>query len=349
MKKVISLLLCAVMLMSAAASLCSCGDRSPVVLSYKGFRITENQFIYELAMEKTAYLTNNKLNEDKESVWTAMSEGGITVDSACMNGLLRSEILKLYFAAYAEEKGYGLTQQEEKLIDDSMAEYVGNFVDRQSFDFYMSNFSVGYDQIRDLMRLQYLSQKGQSLLFGKGQSLEISDDDALKYFNDNYATVLHVYLNNVNKTYPNQKTVPLTQEEKESKNAQIARLEKELTAENLPSYLKESDDFFRKEGAKAVTVQKGGQAKAYDSALFGATVGQVVKAECENGVYFILRQPLDASLYTEDEKKKILTLLTEQKLTEIYTAAIKDAAMDSQTLNRYSFAKAKYFTSFEPN
>ncbi len=349
MKKLLSLLLCGLMLLGAASALVSCGDRSPVVLSYKGLSLTENQFIYELAMEKTSYLSNNKLNEDKESVWTTLTSSGITVDSACMNGLIRSEILKLYFASYAMEEGYGLTQQEEALIENGMQEYVENFPNRADFDRYMSNFSVGYDSIRELMRLQYLSQKGQALLFGEGKSLEITDDDALNYFNSHYATLIHVYVNNVNKTYPNGKTVPLTQDEIQAQNEKIARLERELTADNLEERLSESEDFFSKEGAKAVTVSRGSQSKAYDEALFSAKVGELKKAECENGVYFILRRPLDASLYTEEEKKNIFSLLTEQEMNRLYDSVQKEVERNSEILNLYSFSKAKYFTAFESN
>ena len=198
------------------------------------------------------------------------------------------------------------------------------------------------------MRLQYLSQKGQALLFGEGKSLEVTDEDALKYFNESYATVMHIYVNNVNKTYPNQKVVPLTEEEKAAQNEKIARLEKELTAENFKDYLKESEDFFAKEGAEPVTVSKGTQSESYEKALFEADRSTVVKAECENGVYFILRQPLAAELFTEDEKKAILTLLTEKEMTKLYETAVKEAVTDKEILNLYSFAKAKYFTSFDP-
>ena len=348
MKRSISLLLALILLFGALSSLTSCGDNSPVVIRYKDLTITQNEFIYELALEKTAYLSENKISADEESVWTKKTLSGITVDQACMNGLLRSEILKLYFASYAVEKGYDLTASEEELIDKSMNDYVGNFVDRKSFDIYMSNFSVGYDQIKKLMRLQYLSQKGQALLFGEGQSEEVTEADAVSFFNKNYVTVKHVYVNNVNKTYPNNKTVPLTESEKAEKNAKIAELQGKISSESFSSYLNRSEDGFAKEGATAITFCKGSYPEAYEKAAFEANVGQVVKAECPDGVYFICREPLNAEILTDDMKKQLMTQLTEEALTRIYEGAKSEAVTDHEILNLYSFASALYFTTFEP-
>jgi hypothetical protein len=346
MKKILSLLICAAVLLGALTCFSSC-DTSPEVIRYGDFSLSENQFIYELAMEKTAYLSNNNITTDQSTIWSAMTPSGVSVDTACMNGLLRSEVLKMYFAAYAQNQGYGVTYEEERLIDENMKSLVSNFKDRESFNGYMANFNVGYDEIRALMRLQYLSQKGQALLFGEGKELEITDGDATAYFHDNYATVKHVFINNVNKTYPNQKVVPLTAEEKAEKDALIARLEQELTSSNFDEYLKQSEDYFSQENAREITLCRGTQSQSYEAALFGASVGQVVKVQCDNGVYFILRQDLDESKFTEEEKKAILTLLTENEMTKLYEAARKDAVFNQEILNLYTFAKAKYFTTFD--
>ncbi len=86
---------------------------------------------------------------------------------------------------------------------------------------------------------------------------------------------------------------------------------------------------------------------AYERAAFSCGVGQVVKAECADGVYFICREPLNANALTEELKEELMLRLTEESLTKFYETAEKTVEKNQEILNLYSFSQAKYFTNFQ--
>jgi hypothetical protein len=338
MKKIVLILL----IISAVFSVCSCSSGGPVVMSYKNQKLTERDFIYELAMEKSSILSKNNLNEDDSSLWKAKDVNGKTMDKLYMENLKKTLVLRLYFAEFAIEKGYGLTDNDLSLVKESMDKYAANFKSIDEFNSYMANFNSNYDSIHELMKTQYLSQKGQYLLFGPGGEDEITKEDAKEFFIKNYATAEHIFINNVSKIYPNQKVVPLNEEEKAQKNAYIEDLKSKITPESFKDYVSLSE-----EKSSEHTVCKGmTDSKAYEEKLFEASIGDVSYLQTEEGFYFILRKELNADYFTEKETTAVMSLLTEKALDEIYLEVVSSAEFNDEILNKYSFSSAKYFTSY---
>lgn len=342
---VFCLVLALCLTLGTAACLSSCGDNSPVILRFGQEYITENEFVYELALSKTQYLSENSLQQDDPLLWAQKVADGSTVGEACMHQLKKSLVLRLYFADLARSKGFGLTQEEEELVRNSVDKMVANFSTRAEFDRYMGAFRVGYDQILRLMRQQYLSQKGQALCFAQGAPMEVTQQDAVEYFTKNFVTVKHVFVNNVNITYPNNKTVPLTPEQVEEKNAKIATLRQSLTVENFDTYLSQSEDFFSKK-PQAVTLQRGESGlEEYDRVAFEAQVGQIEEAVTPNGVFFILRQSLDSTYLTQELTKALQAKLTQKALDGLYDTYLPQCALEAALWNQYSFSTAPSFTA----
>lgn len=341
----LTLILALCLLVGTALCLSSCGDNSPVILRFGQQYLTENEFTYEMALSKTQYLTENSLTEDDPLLWAQKLSDGSTVGEACMAQLKKSLVLRLYFADLAQTKGYGLTQEEEDLVRQSVDKMVSNFSTRAEFDGYMGAFGVGYDQILRLMRQQYLSQKGQALCFAQGAPMEVTQQDAVEYFTKNFVTLKHVYVNNVDRTYPNNKTVPLTPEQTEEQNAKIEAIRQELTVENFDTFLSQSEDHFAKE-PKAVTLQRGESGlEEYDRAAFEAQVGQITEAVTPKGVFFILRQSLDSAYLTEELTKSLQAKLTQEALDGLYDTYLPQCSLEAALWNQYSFATAPSFTA----
>ncbi|MBE6590623.1 MAG: hypothetical protein E7646_01110 [Ruminococcaceae bacterium] len=338
MKKII----CALFILSTLLSLVSCSAGGAVVISYKDQRLTERDFIYELAMEKSSILSENDLSQDDASLWAAKDSEGKTMDKIYMENLKKTLVLRLYFAQYAIDKGYGLTDNDLSLVKDSMNKYAQNFSSLEEFNGYMSNFDSDYDSIHELMKTQYLSQKGQYLLFGSGGEKEITEENAREFFVKNYATSEHIFINNVSKVYPNQKVVPLNDEEKAEKNAYIEDLKSKITAENFKEYLSVSE-----EKTSEYTICQGmTDNREYEEKLFQSSVGEISYLQTEQGFYFILRKELNADYITDDETKAIMSLLTEKAMDEIYLTVVSSAEFNDEILNKFSFSSAKYFTSY---
>lgn len=313
----------------------SCGSRS----------ISRGQFKYELAMEKSAVLSESGYGSDDASLWSAVNSGGKTLEQASMEKLLRDESLKLYFADYALSNNQALTAAELQTVNDTMESFAATFGSRRAFDDYMKDFGVNYNSVKDLMVTQYLSQKGQQLLFGKGSANEITDAKARALFKSDFASVRYIYINNVNTTYPNGKTVPLNAEQKARAQELIDELLAALTEENFNDYAPVSEVGFTRQ-SETQTFRKGTTKKTdYEEAVFAAKTGQIVSLQCSDGFYFFIRDRLDEDWLTDERLTEIKNSLATESLDALYEKIKDRITVDQAELNSFSFADSKYFSS----
>ena len=309
----------------------SCGRRS----------INEAQFGYELALEKTSILNKNGYSADNASVWSAADSEGVTVAEASMKELIKNESLKLYFADYAEKQGYPMNQADRDAVSSAMDNFVAGFGSRSEFDKYMDKVGVNYSMVKSMLELQYMNQKGQQLLFGAGGSMEVTDEAAREYFEKNFITVKYVYVNNVNVTYPNGKTVPMTEAQKAEAQRIIGELRASLTPETMADA--QSGDGYSAAGPETVGRDSLKNAE-FAKAAFAAKTGAVTEADCGDGVYFILRLPLDKDQLDDNKLKELKTKLTSDKLDALYENVKDRINVNEELLNGFSFTDGQYFS-----
>ena len=313
----------------------SCGSRS----------ISRGQFAYELAMEKSTILSDNGYSKDEPSLWTALNSEGKTFGQVSMEKLVRNEALKLYFADYAQKNGKGLTSAEMKSVNETMESFASNFGSRRAFDDYMRDFGVNYNSVKELMVTQLLSQKGQQMLYGKGAALEITDAKVRSVFKSEFASVRFIFVNNVNTTYPNGKTVPLNDAQRAEKQAIIDELSSKLSEENFDEYASRSDSGFSSQ-KETQTFRKGSTKNAeYEEAVFAAGIGEIEAVQCPDGFYFFIRDGLDESWLTDERLTEIKNSLASESLDELYVKIKDSVTVDESVVNSFSFADSKYFSS----
>ena len=313
----------------------SCGSRS----------ITRGQFCYELAMEKSAILSDNGYSSDDPAIWTAVNSEGVSFSQISMQKLIRDESLKLYFADYAVSNGNGLTAEDKQKILDTMDSFAASLGGKSEFNNYMKDFGVNYNSVRDLMTTQYLSQKGQAMLYSKGSELEITDTKVKNFFKSDFASVRYVKVNNVNATYPNGKTIPLNAEQKAAADGLIAELTQNLTEENFDSFTPSSQVGFTRQ-SETQTFRRGSTgSKDYEEAVFSAKTGQIVSVQCSDGYYFFIRDKLDESWLTDERLAELKNSLASDSLDALYERIKDRISLNDAVINSFSFSDSKYFSS----
>lgn len=318
-KKISALLLT----LALALSLCSC-SKGEDVISCNGASITDRMFSYTLSFYKSQYLyyylnssgSSSAEMKDVPELWsqTTASSEGKTLGEVLKQNVIDNEKTVVYFASRAKEMGISLTDSEIETVKSNIQKMRENFDDDKAFEEYMATFNVTPEELEELTLQEALAQKVQQKLFSAGGLFEITSSDILDYYEQNYVSVKHIYINNINYTAENGKTVVLNDQQKAEKNAKADAVMKNLeNGESFESQMSESeDDIFESVGDK-YTITKGDiPVPEYETAAFDMKEGEVRRLDTSSGIVIIKKYSLD-------------------NITDSITAAIQNTIISERT------------------
>ncbi len=349
--RTISAILALLMLTCTFFTGCS-GVDTKAAVEYEGAEISRAVFQYLCCMEKTNYLyeaygvtssqiTSSQL-EDNPAIWSAKAEDGSTVSDTLKSQVLEEVKLMLYMKKVAEDQGYFLSADQKKMVQAEFDKIVEQYESKKNFNLQMKNYGVNYDQMLEYNYLQTLAYQGQNLLFGEDGTMKISQENAQKYYKNNYATVGCIYINTKTKTYANGKTVALPEEEKKEKEDLAQRVyDRMMAGEDFAALCLEFSDQKVDEASalKGYTFKKGGfVSEEIENKAFGMKVGEKIKAETSGGVYLLYRMPLDGAYFAE-ESENILAELEEVKKFSLVAEAEDQFTVDEDFLNELDIAE----------
>jgi len=288
----------------AAASLftfvsCSSSVESYEVLTYNGKSITNNSYNYELSVTKTtflySYMGDSSNISDVSEIWDVEISKGITLSDSLKESVYRTSLLKLFYFDYAEKNGISLSDTDLKEIDDSCNKIKNAFKSNGEFLDYLLPYSLDDELLLQYLKEEKLAAKVKTKVFTSGGEFYIPDSQIIDVFHNTYATIKHVYINNVNKTLLNGKTIPLTEDEKAEKQTLIDSILLRLeNGENINDLISEqSQDEFYKSRPNGLTFRKGETGiNEIDTAVFNSSVGDIFAVYTTSGAYIIEKLPL---------------------------------------------------------
>lgn len=316
--KLIRLICLAIALMLV---LSGCGMPQKKIVSYGKQSTSDAIFRYLCCIEKTNYLfeaygldsstASASSLQDNAALWTMTAEDGTSVAENLKKGVMDRLKLMLYLAQYAVDQGYKMDANGKKTMENELNTMVSSFPDKKTFNQTVKTYGVNYDILYDYYMLRGLASVGNYMLFGEGGKLEVSEDSAKNYFNKNYITISCIFINNVNKTYPNGKTVYMPDSEKAEKTALAEEVYNKLLAGEDFSALYQRYSDSQSDSEKETFTKGGFRNAAAEEKAFALSEGETAKIDTDSGIYIIRRLPLDSSFYTE-QSEAILTLLETQ-------------------------------------
>lgn len=255
MKRVISLLM-AILFVVGAVFLGGCaGKEYPPIITYGQKSVSINMFNYIFSLSKTMALSNLGITqEQEEELW--QSSVGEVFAQEIKNDAVNTAMSMAYFADIAEKEGIQLTKQEQNSIEDQMDQMLTQYkVNKNGFNEMMSVCGANYDVVKDFLTLQLLANKGKEKALGQNGVHAVTEQEYLDYYNQNFVTVRHICVNNVNKVEANDKVVVLTDEEKAVKDAQIEDIMMSLASgQDLSDFAEFSSDDLLKYQPQGVTI-----------------------------------------------------------------------------------------------
>ncbi len=361
-------ILAAALLLTALSSCSSFSSKK--IVEYKDQSATEAVFRYLCCLEKTQFLyeayktdsskTSASSLQDNAALWTMKDENGVTVGDTLKEQVLNRLKILLYLAQAASDAGYSLSASDKTKIKGELDSLASNFDTKKEFNKVLAEYGVNYDLLYEYYLLQGLASIGKYMLFGDGGKFAPTDARVQSYYDSHYFTFNFIYINNCNKTYPNGKTVVLTEEEKAAKNALIEELADKVavlngekpaptvepvtsepatsepsTSEPTEPATREpeeitfesvcraySERFTEDTIANGMTYRMGTfPIAALEKAVLEAEEGKFVRVDVEkDGVYFVTRLPLDQTKLSTERSS------VETELEEIDEQGLTDSA-----------------------
>ena len=346
MRKLVSLLLLLSLCLPMTA--CSKIDRTYAV-RYGDFSISKGVFQYLCASEKTNYLyeayglsqdsVSASQLQDNAAIWTAQAADGTTVADDLKTRVLQAVQRYLYMQQVAKDKGYTLSAEQKKMIQEEFDKVVNNFDSKKAFNETMLPYGVDYDELLLFNQIQSLAWQGDELLFGESGTMKITEESAMKYFQNKYITVQSIFINTQNKTYPNGKVVVLPEAEKKEKEELADSLFARLQAgEDFSALCKEYSDVEEESDGK-YTFEKGGFINATaEEKAFAMEENTLEKVTTTEGVYLIRRCALDKDWFRQ-EKDNIISVLEEAKKISLVGDELTRYEMAEDFINNLDIAE----------
>lgn len=364
MKRIISLVLVAVMLLSCAA-FCGCShEEYQSLITYGAKTVNTNTFTYILTQAKTLALYSFGQTSDSSEVWD--TEAGQALAQYIFDDAVNTAMSLVYYADVAEQNGVTLTKDEEKEIKDSLDDLMSSYnVDKKGLNSMMAEYGMNYNLLTEYYKLQKLANKGKTLVLGEGGTHAITDDDYMEYYTANYYTIRHLNLNNINKVGENGKEVILTDDEKAAVNAQADDIELSLAAgATLVDYADVSSDDFLKLYPAGITVPLTSElyslayaaeeknsdfnvfglyyylinnVEGFADAVTGSAENAVSRIETDKGIFFVQHMPLDTDMF--ELYKDIIAAggsLESQKTKELMTELKPEFSIDDAALATFT-------------
>lgn len=356
MKRIISLFLAAVMLF---ACLTACNDNPDInltpsdentVIAYKDLAITQGIFDYELSFQKANFLYNyfGTLNEDVPELWAEDAEGEEfgkyfldMVEDNCKK--------MLYYANYALEQGYELSDEDIDIIEQGQDALIERFGSKEAYEEFLAEYGVSYDEIYEYSKLGMLYSAGYDMTFGDKAPEMITDEELYTYYTENFATTKHVYINNYYTEDENGEVVEISESEAAQKTALMDTVEELARAEGadfeaLVEQYNEDENSNVWSNGFTFTTGTFGLAEYEDQTLYDAMqIGEIKRFEIDGiGIFLVKRYDLSEDMFSYFSAN-IENILIDQKADAAIDGAKDDFIINEEKLSAISVADAKVF------
>ena len=205
---------------------------------------------------------------------------------------------------YARKNGVTLQYEDKVKIDEAYKAYREQFETEEEFLNYLGKLKFTGESIRKYLEMTLIYDRGFDLLVAEGAPFHVEEEVFDKYYEDNFYTVKHIFINDVYKEDEEGNMVELTVEEKAEKIAKydqiFADLEGGAPFETL--YML-SEDGMSVQYPDGFTVTDGLAESGYIDTLKSLKPGEYKKFTGSNGgLYIIRREELsEADRETYDE------------------------------------------------
>ncbi len=358
-KKIFLFILIAAVLCS---SLASCGAE-PVVMRYGNSEIPLNWYRYFVSTYKASFQRTYSDMKDTKEFWESIMTDGKTAETV-LNDMV-AENVKRTLVCMELFRQFGLKLDDaqkvntDAYLDDLVKERANG--SRKVLNQELAAFGINTSMLRDILEAQEKAGIVFRYLYGNNGPRELTDNDLEKYYRENYAHVLHIWINDAyryetddkgNYKFNAQGTVAtreLTAEEKKEAEETVASVEKALNSgKDFKSVLEQySEDTYYPNG---YYLHDGSDfiAEVIQAAM-EMNVGEKKKVVSDYGTHFLLKLENDPGAWKNEENSDFFPdFATDAKNADFMAyldTLLPDVVTDEEIISDYSvrYANANYY------
>ncbi len=186
--KILSLVLCVVLF---ATALASCTGETMVSYGEKTLSVNVYRFLLSRMKGTLAYYG---YEVDKDSFWNTVTDMDGTTYNDYFCDIIKDQAVQYCVAdALFDEYGLTLTEEDEKKVDELLANYVKRAGSKSALQEELKEFGVNYDMLREIYIIEAKMEKLQDHIYGENGE-KIGSDTKEEYFNENYVAFKQIFL-----------------------------------------------------------------------------------------------------------------------------------------------------------
>ncbi len=357
-KRIIAAALAVITLLSFAA----CSDKGTVVMEYEDVYVNEAMYRYWLSHYKSVFMDYYTEMVDDDAFWNSTVSEGMTADEYFTEIAIENIKTNVAAAWLFDYMGLSFTSAMKKEIkagiDDICSTVFGG--DDEKFDSYLAAMGMTRDDLYEVYVIDAKIEYAYNYLYGEKGVMNIPDSDKLVYTKDNYAHIIHIYVNNNFKyiTVENELgtlthdpetgepyTAELTEAEKAEKDAAIAAIDKAIKdgkdfSEVWDEYSEDklySDGYYLKKDTNFV-------AEVVEAA-FELKEGEYVRLETDYGVHYVKRIPIEGKPWDDKKNADFFRDFDSELRDYVFTVMLGEitekVTVDKSIAGRYSIRNVK--------
>lgn len=188
--KILSILLCVIMLCGAFAS---CAQKGEAVMTFADKSMSVNTFELLLSRMKGT-LKDYGYDVEGEKLWkTIISADGSTYDDYFRTSVLEQASRYLIADYLFDRNGLKLTEEREKLVDEIMNVFVKQAGSKTNLNGELKEFGANYEILREIYLLETKIDMLKDHLYGENGE-KISEESKEAYLRENYVAFGQIFL-----------------------------------------------------------------------------------------------------------------------------------------------------------
>lgn len=337
MRRITAILLIALSLLALASCSKEVGDGYAIIAG--DTKLEPAVFYSELLSYKNDFLVNYLgLTEDNEAIWSqdSPSGNGESVGDTITRMAVEDMVQFAWVIEYARDNGAVLNEDDMAKLDEGMESLKSNFETDEEYTEYLTAMKFTEETIRDYLELTLLYDKGFSLLIGENGLYPVAQQDYDDYYNENFYTVKHVFVNDVSKTGEDGQAVALTEEEKQAQTKKAEDIYADLqNGASFDVLYLLSEDSMAESYPDGLTYTDGMIDSAYEESVKGLDVGEYAMVNGENGgIYIVLRMELSEA-DREEYDSYIKSAVHADLQGEIYDNCKNEVTVNYDVINSF--------------
>ena len=278
--------------------------------------------------------------EDNPAIWTQDSPSGRleTVGETLARMALEDVVQFAWVIEYAKDNGAVLSDEDRATLDEGYNTLRENFETDEDYQKYLDTLKFTDETLKKYLEETLYYNKGFEMLVAENGLYPIAEDAYDSYYKDNYYSVKHIFVNDVNKTDEEGNVVALTEEEKKAQTEKADKIYADLmSGTDFETLYMLSEDGMSTSYPEGLTFTNGMIDSNYEEAVQKLNVGEYTKVNGDyGGIYIVMRVDLLDS-GREDYDSAIKDAVHSEIQANIYTDHKKEVEVNYDLINSFKF------------